>query len=64
MNELAQFHFRDKSQATIILYHEILWDIMDILVEKKIISKPVFFANPETATAKDAADLIFLTISK
>lgn len=64
-NELiTKFNLADKSQAIIIVYHEVLWDILDILEKENIISKPEVFKNPESAKPKDVSDLILLIKEK
>lgn len=54
-----EYNFIDEEQTVIILYHEILWDLLDIIEAKGIIDKPSIFKNPEKSTAKDISDLIF-----
>ena len=58
-----EYSFKDNSQALIILYHEIIWDIMNILEQKNIIKKPILFKNPEKAQSKDVSDIIFFVIN-
>ncbi|MFC2104661.1 hypothetical protein ACFLS4_04835 [Bacteroidota bacterium] len=49
-----------KEQKIIILYHEIMWDILDIMEETRQIKKPIAFGNPKESKAKDLKDLIFI----
>lgn len=49
-----------RSQKIIILYHEIMWDILDNMEQTGQISKPIIFANPEQAKEEDLRDLIFV----
>ncbi|MGD0711101.1 MAG: hypothetical protein ABR968_07935 [Bacteroidales bacterium] len=57
---LNKFHIKSKSDAIIILYHEIMWDILDIMEEKGQIKKPVAFAQPKNCMPSDIKDLIFI----
>ena len=56
----AKFNFSDNSETVIILYHEMMWDILNLLLEKQIIQKPIAFESPETASLSDIADLCFV----
>ena len=59
-----QFHFRDRDQTLVIVYHEFMWDLMNWLEEHKGLSKPRAFAKPQTATPRDIADLVFIVREK
>jgi hypothetical protein len=50
----------EKGQGVIILYHEIMWDILDIMEEKGKLEKPVAFKEPAMARPEDLKDLIFI----
>lgn len=54
-----EFGFADKSQAIVIMYHEILWDLLAELENKKIITKPTIFIAPDAAQDENVSDLIF-----
>lgn len=56
-NELG---FRDEKQTLVVIYHELLWDIMDHLEAKEVIHKPVVFAEPNLAKPSDIAALVFI----
>ncbi|MDR2653619.1 MAG: hypothetical protein LBC68_15175 [Prevotellaceae bacterium] len=56
------YKFRDNSETVLIFYHEMMWDIIDLLLDKKIIQLPVVFQSPETAKMTDIADLCFITL--
>jgi hypothetical protein len=47
-------------QKITILYHEIMWDILDRMEEDKQLNKPVAFGNPQKAKDEDLRDLIFI----
>ena len=49
-----------KGQKTIILYHEIMWDILDIMEDNKLLQRPIAFKAPMKAKKKDLKDLVFI----
>lgn len=49
-----------KGQKITILYHEIMWDILDIMEDNGQIRKPIAFGNPQEAKDNDLKDLIFI----
>lgn len=51
----------EKEQAMIIIYHEIMWDMLEIMEKKGILSKPKAFSDIENATIEDLKSLIFIT---
>jgi len=56
-----QFGFIDNSEAIIILYHEMLWEILIQLEKDKIISKPAIFESKSNPDIRSVSDLIFIT---
>jgi hypothetical protein len=61
LNSLSkQFGFRDNQQTLVIVYHEVMWDLMDQLERKGILEKPVAFVQPDTAKPSDIGDLVFI----
>ena len=60
LSELKEaFDFRNEEQTLVIVYHELMWDLLDYFEEQNLIQKPIAFANPEKAESKDIADLVF-----
>lgn len=57
---IKQYSFEDKEQAILVLYHEIMWDILEIMENAGQLSKPVVFDNTKVAKQKDYRDLIFI----
>ena len=53
-----KFNFETNSQAVIILYHEMMWDILYSLENENIIEKPIAFKNPSQAKSEDIGDII------
>ena len=60
----TSYTFNDNSETVVVFYHEVMFDLMDLLLEKQVIQMPTAFQFPEKATLKDAADLCFIVISK
>lgn len=60
---VGQFGFRDSQQAAVIGYHELMWDLLDILCEKGILRLPAAFDHPATAKPSDIAAQVFFTKS-
>jgi hypothetical protein len=56
---LRDFHF-NREQAIVILYHEVMWDMLDLLETQHVIEKPVAFRSPDQAKPEDIADLIII----
>lgn len=64
LTELKEtFDFRNEEQTLVIVYHEIMWDLLDYFEEQDLIQKPIAFANPEKAKSKNIADLVFFVIN-
>jgi hypothetical protein len=56
----AKFNIQSKGDAIIIVYHDIMWDIMDIFENDGLIKKPIAFSNPGKAVASDLKDLLII----
>jgi hypothetical protein len=60
LSELKEaFDFHNEEQTLVIIYHELMWDLLDYFEEQNLIQKPIAFANPDKAESKDIADLVF-----
>ena len=59
-----EFGFADGSQSIVILYHEMLWDVLARLEQAGLIKRPAIFADPEHARPEEFGKVIFLTRSK
>ena len=57
---LANYPNIEKDHAITILYHEIMWDILDIMERAGQIKKPAAFGKPNLAKPEDLKDLIFI----
>lgn len=60
---LSDYNTLNKSQKITILYHEIMWDILDILEEDNALRKPIAFGRPQEAKNENLRDLIFILIN-
>lgn len=61
LNEITvEFGFRNDYQCLVILYHEIMWDIMNELENKNIVSTPGILIENSNANERNVADLIFI----
>lgn len=54
------YNLRDAPQTLVIVYHEIMWDLMDAYESKGLLEKPVAFADPAHAVSSDISDLVFI----
>ncbi len=52
-NFMKQYHIDKRQLAIVILYHEYMWDLLDILCERKLIQQPKLW----TSKTHDIADL-------
>jgi hypothetical protein len=58
------YGFSNNSEAVVIFYHEVMFDLMDLLLVNQVIQLPTAFKNSDKATIKDAADLCFIVMLK
>ena len=56
----TRYNFRDAQQTLVIVYHEIMWDLMDAYESKGLLEKPVAFADPGHTRSSDISDLVFI----
>lgn len=59
-----EFYFHSDAQTIIILYHEMLWDILSRLEKEEVITKPIIFSDTEKAKQESVSDLVFLVQEK
>ena len=60
-NELNnKFNIHSREDAIIIIYHDIMWDILDSMEAKGMIQKPIIFSNPEAAQKSDLKDVLLI----
>jgi len=56
----TQLNLPDKEITLLIVYHELIWDMLKYLETQGLTQKPEAFAFPGRAQAKDMGDLMFL----
>jgi len=62
LDELAsRLDLAGEEQTIVVVYHEIMWDLMDRLEAKGFVSKPVALADPGSAAPSDIGSLAFVT---
>ena len=59
-----EFGFVDGSQSIVILYHEMLWDVLAQLEQAGLVKRPAVLADPEHARPEEFGKVIFLTRSE
>lgn len=57
---LSDYQLLNRGQKITILYHEMMWDILDIMEENGQMKKPIAFGNPQEAKDENLKDLIFI----
>lgn len=60
----TSYRFNNNSETVVVFYHEVMYELMNLLLEKQVIQLPTAFKSPDKATLKDAADLCFIVISR
>jgi len=55
-----KYNIQSKGDAIVILYHDIMWDILDVMEENGHIKKPIAFSHPENSKPADLKDLFFI----
>ena len=58
------YAFKNGSETIVVFYHEVMWDLLNLLVEKQVVQMPIIFKSPDKATQKDIANLCFITIKE
>jgi hypothetical protein len=61
LGELArEFGFRDESQALVVAYHELMWDLLDELGRTGAITRPALLDEPSSADKAHVGNLVFV----
>jgi len=55
-----KYNIKSKGDAIIIIYHDIMYDILDILEENGLIKKPNAFSHPDKTKLTDLKDIFFI----
>lgn len=57
---MKAYQLSNENLAKVILYHEIMWDMMDILVERKIITEPDILTGSPRAQKSDFGKIVYI----
>jgi hypothetical protein len=57
---LSDYPGLTRGQKIIIVYHEVMWDILDMMEENGQIIQPTAFRQPTSAKDKDLKELVFI----
>lgn len=57
----SKYDFPDSKKTIVIFYHEVMWDLIDIMIEQKIIEKPQILISPENCKMDDVGNIFFIT---
>jgi len=58
---MTKYHIDNKKLAVAIIYHEYMYDLLDILVDKNVIARPSLWISREKRPA-DLAHQLFLLV--
>lgn len=58
---MRDLKFKDRKQAVIILYHEVMWDLLSVIEKQKAIQKPSILENPNQSKLADISKLLYIT---
>lgn len=57
---MEKFQLSNENLAKVILYHEVMWDMMDILVNKKIITQPDILKGSNHVKQRDFGQIVYI----
>jgi len=57
---IEKYNFSDNEQAIIVLYHEIMWELLEIILEKGIMEIPIILKEPEQAEVQNISDILYI----
>ena len=57
---MKEYGLSNENLAKVILYHEVMWDMMDILVTGRIISEPDILKGKESAKKQDFGQIAYI----
>lgn len=52
---VERFGFRDEPQALVVAYHELMWDVLDVLVRRGVVVRPAILDGAAESPAEVAA---------
>ena len=61
LNEIIEkYNFSDNEQAVIVMYNEIMWELLEIILEKGIMDIPIILKEPEQAEVQNISDILYI----
>ena len=58
---IRDLKLKDQKQAVVILYHEVMWDLLSVIEKQKVIEIPNIIINPNHSELTDIAKLLYIT---
>lgn len=59
-NLTGKYGLINKEQALIIVYHELMWDILEAVEKLGLFTKPAIIAKPDQGSDSNITDLVFI----
>ena len=56
----ASWKLANENLAKVVLYHEVMWDMLDVLVGEKIITQPDILKGSPNANKKDFGQIVYI----
>ena len=56
----ASWKLANENLAKVVLYHEVMWDMLDVLVGEKIITQPDILKGGPNAHKKDFGQIVYI----
>ena len=57
---MKEYQLANENLAKVVLYHEVMWDMLDVLVGKKIITQPDILKGGPNANKKDFGQIVYI----
>lgn len=58
---MRAYQLSNENLSKVILYHEMMWDMMDILVERGILTEPDILKGSPRAQKADFGQIVYIT---
>ena len=56
----SEYQLGNEKMAQVILYHEVMWDMLDILIEKKTLAKPKILMGDSNVKSSDFKHIVYI----
>lgn len=57
---MKEYQLANENLAKVVLYHEVMWDMLDVLVGEKIITQPDILKGGPNASKKDFGQIVYI----